>query len=79
MTEYVGEEGGIDAATGLEPGSLGGHMGHEMGLQRQRRRWGDRGGRELTAQEPGQGRKESELESNRRGSSGWPSGMCFKD
>lgn len=44
MTEYVGEEGGIDAATGLEPGSLGGHMGHEMGLQRQKRRWGDRGG-----------------------------------
>lgn len=33
--EHVREgEGGIDAATGLEPGCLGGQMGHETGLQR---------------------------------------------
>ena len=54
MMEYVGKEGGIDAATGLEPGSLGGQMGHETGLQGRGEEVGVAEGKGAdTAQEPG--------------------------
>lgn len=59
MMEYLGEgAGGIDAATGSEPGGPGGHMGCEMGLQRREEEAGVAEGKEAdTAQKPGRGRK----------------------